>query len=244
MRVGTSGWSYPAWRGDFYPPGLVQRRELTYLAERMSAVEINGSFYALQKPASYRRWRDATPDDFLLAVKGSRFITHLKRLRDVAEPLARFFGSGIDELGPKLGPILWQLPATLTYDRALLGDFYATLPRVLGGRRLRHVLEFRDRSFCTDEALDQMREHGIGCVVSDSPGRWPRAEVVTSDVVHVRLHGHTELYASGYSPASLDQWAQRCRTWAQQADVHVYFDNDARGRAPHDAVALGARLRQ
>lgn len=237
IRVGTSGWSYASWRGDFYPKGLVQRRELAYLAERLSTVEVNGSFYSLQRPSTYRRWREETPDDFVLAVKGSRFITHLKRLRDVEDGLARFFGSGVLELGPKLGPVLWQLPASLPYDAALMGSFYRLLPR-----GVRHVVEFRHRSFCVDEAFAQMREHGIGCVVSDSPGRWPMAEVVTSDVVHVRLHGHTELYASGYAPRSLDRWASKCRRWSEQADVFVYFDNDARGRAPHDAVALRARL--
>ncbi|WP_408895972.1 DUF72 domain-containing protein [Nocardioides sp. R1-1] len=237
IRVGTSGWSYPSWRGDFYPKGLVQRRELAYLAEHLSSVEINGSFYSLQRPSSYRRWRDETPDDFVFAVKGGRFITHLKRLRDVEQGIQRFFDSGVYELGPKLGPVLWQLPASLPYDPGLMADFYALLPGAA-----RHVLEFRHRSFCADRAFEQMREHGIGCVVSDSPRRWPMAEVVTSDVVHVRLHGHTELYASGYSARSLDQWAEKCRRWAETADVYVYFDNDARGRAPHDAMGLSRRL--
>jgi uncharacterized protein YecE (DUF72 family) len=238
IRVGTSGWAYPSWRGDFFPRGLVQRKELSYLAERVSALEINGSFYALQRPSSYQRWRDATPDDFVFAVKGSRFITHLKRLRDVEQALARFFASGLEELGPKLGPVLWQLPATQVFDPALMADFYALLPRTLGGRPVRHALEFRNRSFCSDESFAQLREHDIACVISDSPGRWPMAEAVTSDLVYVRLHGHTELYASGYAPASLDRWAERCREWAHDADVHVYFDNDARGRAPWDAVRL------
>ncbi len=237
IRVGTSGWSYASWRGDFYPPGLVHRRELAHLAERLTTLEVNGSFYALQRPSTYRKWRDETPDDFVFAVKGGRFITHLKRLRDVEEGLARFFGSGVFELGSKLGPVLWQLPASLSYDASLMDAFYRLLP---GG--VRHVVEFRHRSFCTDEAFAQMRENDIGCVVSDSPGRWPMAEVMTGDVMYVRLHGHTELYASGYASRSLDRWAQKCRTWAEQADVFVYFDNDARGRAPHDAVALRKRL--
>jgi uncharacterized protein YecE (DUF72 family) len=237
IRVGTSGWSYASWRGDFYPRGLAQRLELPYLAERLTSVEVNGSFYALQRPSTYRRWRDLTPDDFVLAVKGSRFVTHLKRLRDVEQGLARFFGSGLEELGPKLGPVLWQLPASLPYDPALMDDFLSLLPA-----SARHVLEFRHRSFCVDEAFEQLRRHRVGCVVSDSPGRWPMAEVTTSDVVYVRLHGHTELYASGYAPRSLDRWADKCRQWAERADVYVYFDNDARGRAPHDAVALIERL--
>ncbi|HWJ81644.1 MAG TPA: DUF72 domain-containing protein [Nocardioides sp.] len=262
IRVGISGWSYPSWRGDFYPRGLAQRRELSYAAERMTSVEINGSFYSLQRPTSYAAWREAVPDDFVFAVKGGRFITHMKRLRGVEAPLANFFASGVLALGPKLGPVLWQLPASLEYDAALLEDFFAQLPRTTGAaaelaknhderlredrvhaevdadRPLRHALEFRHRSFCTDEAFAQMRAHDVACVVADSPRRWPEADVVTTDVVYARLHGHTELYASGYSRASLEGWAERCREWARDADVYVYFDNDARGRAPHDAVTL------
>lgn len=262
IRVGTSGWSYDGWRGDYYPEGLPRREELAHLSRRLTTVEVNGSFYALQRPSSYRAWRDATPDDFVLAVKGGRFITHVKRLRDVEAPLANFFASGVLALGPKLGPVLWQLPETLAHDAALMADFYAQLPRTtaaaadlasrhderLSGERVltsydvdrpvTHVVEFRNRSFCTDEALDQMREHAVGCVVADSDGRWPRAEAVTSDVVHVRLHGHTRLYASRYALRSLEKWAGKCRQWARQADVFVYFDNDAEGHAPHDAEAL------
>lgn len=266
IRVGTSGWSYDGWRGDFYPAGLPRAEELAHLSRRLTSVEVNGSFYALQRPSSYRAWRDATPEDFVLAVKGGRFITHVKRLRDVEAPLANFFASGVLALGHKLGPVLWQLPESLAYDAALMADFYALLPRTTAAaadlasrhderltgdrvltsydadRPIAHVLEFRNRSFCTGEALDQMRAHDIGCVVADSDGRWPRVEVVTSGVVHVRLHGHTKLYTSRYSPRSLEKWARRCREWAQQADVFVYFDNDADGHAPHDAEALLRRL--
>jgi uncharacterized protein YecE (DUF72 family) len=266
IRVGISGWAYAGWRGDFYPRGLRQREELAFAAERMGSIEINGSFYSLQRPSSYAAWRDAAPDDFVYAVKGGRFITHMKRLRDVEAPLANFFASGVLALGPKLGPVLWQLPERLEYDAALLAGFYDLLPRTtaeaaalaerhdgrLSGDRvlattdedrpLRHVLEFRHRSFCADEAIAQMREHDIGCVIADTAGRWPEADVVTNDVVYVRLHGHTELYASGYSARLLDQWADRCRQWARSAEVYVYFDNDAKGHAPHDALALQERL--
>lgn len=266
IRVGISGWSYASWRGDFYPKGLAQRQELAYAAERMSTVEINGSFYSLQRPSSYLSWREATPPGFVFAVKGGRFITHMKRLRDIEAPLANFFASGVLALGDKLGPILWQLPESVQYDADLLEGFYRLLPdtttaaarlgdrhderlsgdrvwtQVESERELRHVLEFRHRSFCTEEAFDQMRSHGIGCVIADTAGRWPQAEAVTSDVVYVRLHGHTELYRSGYPPGLLDRWAERCREWAQGADVFVYFDNDALGRAPYDAVALAGRL--
>ncbi|NPC98301.1 DUF72 domain-containing protein [Nocardioides sp. zg-DK7169] len=266
IRVGISGWTYAGWRGDFYPKGLPQRAELAHAASRLTSVEINGSFYSLQRPTSYAAWREQTPDGFEFAVKGGRFITHMKKLRDVEVPLANFFASGVLALGPKLGPVLWQLPATLPFDAERLEHFFGLLPRTTleaaelarhhdakvpedrsltvaeADRPIRHVLEFRSESFCTDEAFDLMRRHGIGCVVADTAGRFPRAEVVTSDVVYVRLHGDTELYTSGYSPEALERWATRCREWAQEQDVYVYFDNDAKGFAPHDAMALSALL--
>jgi len=269
IRIGISGWTYDSWRGDFYPRGLPRKQELTYAAERMGTVEINGSFYSLQRPTSYAAWRDQTPDDFCFAVKGGRYVTHMKRLRDVEAPLANFFGSGVLELGRKLGPVLWQLPERLEYDAELLTSFFDQLPRTvaeiaalarrhdsklpddravthtprgLGGQRVRHALEFRHPSYCTDEALALLREHDIACVVSDSAGRWPMAEAVTSDLAYVRLHGDQVLYTSGYSDAALDRWAQRCRDWAEHADVVVYFDNDAKGFAPHDAVRLIERV--
>jgi len=269
IRIGISGWTYDGWRGDFYPRGLPRRQELSYAAARMGSVEINGSFYSLQRPTSYAAWRDQTPDDFCFAVKGGRYVTHMKRLRDVEAPLANFFASGVLELGRKLGPILWQLPERLEYDADLLAGFFGQLPRTmaevaalarrhdgklaedravthtphgLGSQRVRHALEFRHASYCTDEAFALLREHDIACVISDSAGRWPMAEAVTSDLVYVRLHGDQELYTSGYSDAALDRWAERCLRWAKGADVVVYFDNDAKGFAPHDAVRLIERV--
>lgn len=262
IRVGISGWTYAGWRGDYYPPGLRQKDELAYAAGRLGSVEINGSFYSLQRPSSYARWAAETPDDFLFAVKGGRFVTHMKRLRDVETPLANFFASGVLALGEKLGPILWQLPERLEYDAALLADFFALLPRTTRevaalaqrhddkladdraltttdlDRTVRHALEFRSASYCTDETFALLREHDIATVVADTAGRFPMAEAVTSDLVYVRLHGDTELYASGYDDAALHRWADRCRTWAKGGDVVVYFDNDAQGFAPHDAERL------
>jgi uncharacterized protein YecE (DUF72 family) len=270
IRVGISGWTYRGWRGDFYPTGLVQRLELAYAAERLTSIEINGSFYSLQRPTSYAAWRDQTPDDFVFAVKGGRFITHMKKLRDVEVPLANFFASGVLALGPKLGPVLWQVPERLRFDAALVESFFRLLPRThgeaaalatrrdakiqddraldeplagLADRRIRHALEFRSQSFCTDEAFELMRRHDVACVVADTAGKWPMAEAVTSDLVYVRLHGDQELYVSGYSDAALDQWAERCLRWSEQADVVVYFDNDAKGFAPHDALRLLDRVR-
>lgn len=264
--MGISGWTYAGWRGDFYPRGLPHRRELAYAAERMSSIEINGSFYSLQRPTSYARWRDETPDDFELALKGGRYITHMLKLAGVESALANFFASGPLALGPKLGPVLWQLPETLHHDPGRMAGFFDLLPRTTYAaatlarahdeklsedrvltstevdRPIRHVLEFRSPTFCTPEAFAQLREHDIGCVVADTAGRFPHADEVTSDVVYVRLHGDTELYTSGYGAGSLDSWADKCGAWAEHADVYVYFDNDAKGFAPHDAMALRSRV--
>ena len=266
-RVGISGWTYAGWRGDFYPRGLPHRRELEYAASQLSSIEINGSFYSLQRPTSYQRWHDETPDDFLFAVKGGRFITHLKRLRDVEAPLANFFASGVLALGNKLGPVLWQLPEMLAFDATVLDEFLALLPRTtteaaeLGARhderladdrvdttvrvekRIRHAVEPRSKTFDDEEFYAVLQRHDVGCVLADTAGRWPVLDRRTSDLRYVRLHGDRELYTSGYTPAALDRWAERCRAWMDGGeDVVVYFDNDAKGFAPHDARALLERL--
>jgi uncharacterized protein YecE (DUF72 family) len=268
IRVGVSGWTYPRWRGDFYPKGLAHRLELAYAAARMSAVEVNGSFYSLQRPSSYRTWVEQTPDDFEIAVKGSRYITHMKQLRDIDVALANFFASGVLALGSKLGPVLWQLPPTLVFDAQRMVDFFDRLPRSTGDaaglarshddkvkegrilvdavdeRPIRHVVEARHPSFDTHEAAALLRGNDIGTVWADAAGKFPVIDADTSGVRYVRLHGHTELYASGYTPEELDEWAERCRSWlAVGRDVYVFFDNDARGHAPWDAVGLEERLR-
>ncbi|WP_460405803.1 DUF72 domain-containing protein [Actinophytocola sediminis] len=264
--IGTSGWVYPPWRGEFYPPGLAQRRELEHLSGRLNSVELNGSFYSLQRPASYQSWHAQTPDGFVFAVKGSRFITHLKRLRDTEVPLANFLASGVLALGDKLGPILWQLPPNLPYDPDAIADFCAALPRTtteaaelathhderVDGRALttapvhaplRHALEVRHPSFTDPTLPDLLRAHDVALVIADAAADWPALDHVTSDFVYARLHGSTELYTSGYPDQDLDDWATRIRTWtADGLDVHVYFDNDAKVRAPVDAAALTQRL--
>jgi uncharacterized protein YecE (DUF72 family) len=262
-RVGVSGWRYPRWRGDFYPTGLRQRDELRYVASQVSSVEINGSFYSLQRPSSYAAWREAVPDDFIFAVKGPRFITHLKRLRDVEVPLANFFASGPLALGPTLGPVLWQLPERVTFDAALLDGFLSLLPRdttaaaalaaghddkVPEGRALvsaevaqplRHALEPRHASFADDAARDLLRSHGVAMVQADSAGTWPAMPDATADFHYVRLHGEQRLYGGGYRPATLEHWAALVDAWVEAGqDVFVYFDNDADGRAPYDALSL------
>ncbi|WP_068160978.1 DUF72 domain-containing protein [Rhodococcus phenolicus] len=266
-RVGISGWRYPGWRGDFYPAGLPQRRELEYAAERMGTIEINGTFYSLQRKSSFEAWRDSTPDDFVFAVKGGRFVTHLKRLLDVDEALANFFASGVPVLGPKLGPLLWQLPPTMAFEPERIAGFCVQLPRTTGeaaalasrrtdkvpddrawtepdaDRPIRHAMEVRHPTFATGEAAALLREHDVALVVADTAGRYPFLTDVTSDFVYVRMHGDAELYVSGYTDAALDRWAERIGAWLGDGlDVYVYFDNDAKGFAPHDALELQRRL--
>ncbi|WP_028049103.1 DUF72 domain-containing protein [Cellulomonas sp. URHD0024] len=237
IRTGISGWRYAPWRGVFYPAGLPQRSELEYAASRLTSIEINGSFYALQKPENFQAWSAQTPDDFLFSIKAPRFITHMKKLADVRTPVANFLASGVLALGPKLGPMLWQLPPNLGYDADRLTSFFDLLPRStaaaaamatehderLDGRAwtttdadrpLRHVLEVRHATFETPSFVELMREHDVGIVVADAGGRWPVIEDVTSNLVYLRLHGDKELYASGYDDASLDRWAARVRVWA------------------------------
>jgi uncharacterized protein YecE (DUF72 family) len=266
-RVGISGWNYAGWRGDFYPKGLAQRKELAYAAERLGSIEINGSFYSLQRPTSYASWRDQTPEDFVFAVKGGRYITHMKKLAGVETPLANFFASGVLALGTKTGPFLWQLPPSLGYDPDRLEAFFDLLPRTTSAAAalaaghdeklaedraltttevdlpLRHAMEVRHDTFKDPSAVELFRAHDIAFVVADTAGRWPVVEEPTSDHMYVRLHGDVELYTSGYTAVALDRWAARCRDWSSAGlDVYVYFDNDAKGYAPHDAMALIARL--
>jgi uncharacterized protein YecE (DUF72 family) len=285
-RIGISGWRYAGWRGKFYPEGLAQKRELAYAASRFDTIEINGSFYSLQRPESYSRWHDEVPDDFVFAVKGSRYITHMRRLAGVETALANFFASGVLALESKLGPLLWQLPPTMKFDRERLAAFFDLLPRdtaaasrlaskhdarVAGRthlaagakRKLRHAVEVRHESFACPELIDLLRSRRIALVVADTAGRWPLMEDVTADFVYVRLHGDKELYASGYSPRALGQWAERIRAWLDggevahartvsprpprrrtHRDVYVYFDNDAKVHAPFDALRLAGRLGQ
>ncbi|WP_115006088.1 DUF72 domain-containing protein [Xanthomonas campestris] len=252
IRIGISGWRYARWRGTFYPTGLAQRRELAYAGRCFPSVEINGSFYSLQRPESYQSWHDETPDDFVFAVKGPRFVTHMKRLRDCEQALANFFASGVLRLGPKLGPFLWQLPPSLRFDEAVLDAFLSSLPRdteaalalarkrdttLMHGRTalsvdrkrpLRHALEMRHPSFCEPSCMKLLRKHKVGVVVADTAGKFPYLEDVTADFVYLRLHGDAQLYASGYSDHALDRWGERIAAWAA-------------GGEPTDAQRVGPR---
>lgn len=233
----------------------------------MNSIEINGSFYALQRPETWLRWYEETPEDFVFAVKGGRYITHMRKLDQVEGPLANFFSSGVLRLQEKLGPILWQLPPLLRYDPEKLERFLKLLPKTTEeaaalashhddwmedrsyyqidqSRKLRHALEVRNYSFDTPDFIRLLRKYKVALVVADTAGKWPKFENVTSDFVYVRLHGGQELYVSGYGPKALDYWAARIRLWnqARKRDVFVYFDNDVKVRAPFDAMSLLSRV--
>jgi|SRR6476646_3947314 len=278
IRIGISGWRYAGWRGVFYPEGLRQKDELAFVAQSFRTVEINGTFYSLQRPEYFTAWRDATPNGFLFAVKGPRFITHVLRLTRAETPLANFFGNGVLALGTKLGPVLWQFSPNFRFNPEKLAAFFAWLPRdteaaaKLGRkhdhrikgpawlrtdakRPLRYAMEICHESFRCREFIELLRLHDVALVVADTV-EWPLLFDVTADFVYCRLHGSQELYTSGYRSGTLDAWAKRVVTWSQGGelrdgdcahpqkarkaarDVFVYFDNDAKVRAPLDARAL------
>ena len=267
--VGISGYDYPGWRGSFYAADLPRRRWLEYASRELNSIELNGTFYSLKSPANFEAWREQVPKrGFLFAIKGSRFITHMLKLRRCETPLANFYASGVLALGRLTGPFLWQLPASYAYEEARLEEFLAQLPRnTAEAERLaqghdarlrrgalvearerksyRHAFEVRHPSYFQDAFYDQLRRHRCALVLADTAGKFPYAEVLTADFVYVRLHGSRELYASGYDDDELDEWATRLRRWTKgppKRDAYVYFDNDAKKFAPHDARRLAERL--
>lgn len=279
IRIGISGWRYAGWRGKFYPPDLVQRRELEYASARLNSIELNGTFYSFQRPSSFERWYQETPSDFVFSVKGSRFLTHMRRLLQPEIPLANFFAQGLLALRDKLGPILWQLPPNFKCDLPRLDAFFSLLPRthkqaaelarrhdarvegkcwfdVKKDRPLRHAIEIRNDTFVSEKYMALLRKHRVASVVADTV-EWPLLMDLTTDFVYCRLHGSEQLYASGYEPDAIDTWAKRVVRWSRggevtdgrrassrnarpvkRRDVYVYFDNDAKVRAPFDAMAL------
>jgi uncharacterized protein YecE (DUF72 family) len=237
VRTGISGWTYAPWRGTFYPAKLAHHRELAYAASLLSSIEINGTFYSLQRPESYAKWGAETPDNFIFSVKGPRFITHIRRLKDARVPLANFLASGLLRLGAKLGPILWQLPPNFKFDSERIEAFFKLLPcdtdsaaamsrrhdkRVSGRawmktdaqRPVRHAMEVRHVSFAVPEFIQLLRAYNVALVCADTV-EWPRLMDVTSDFIYCRLHGSEVLYASGYDDKSLDIWAARVVAWAR-----------------------------
>jgi uncharacterized protein YecE (DUF72 family) len=236
LRIGISGWTYQPWRGVFYPPKHPQKRELEYASRSLNTIEINGTFYSLQLPSSFQKWYSETPDDFVFSVKGARFITHMKKLRDARVPLANFFASGVLCLREKLGPILWQFPPNFGWNETRFREFFDILPRTTveaaelaklhderlrgrawtqtdASRPLRYAVEIRHPSFLVPEFFDFLREHQAAFVFADTAGKWPYAEELTADFVYCRLHGDTQLYVSGYSDGALQWWAERIRLW-------------------------------
>jgi uncharacterized protein YecE (DUF72 family) len=265
--VGISGYDYKGWRGRFYPRELPARRWLEYASRQFNSIELNGTFYSLKSPAVFERWAAEVPDaDFLLAVKGGRFITHNLKLRNVEASLGNFFASGVLLLAEKTGPFLWQLPGTYRFEADRLDGFMRQLPRdsregeavaTQHDHRLRrgawvdrvadveyrHAFEVRHRTYFCAEFFDLLRAHDCAFVVADTAGKFPYAEEVTADFVYVRLHGSQELYASGYTDAELDEWAGKIDKWRRAGrDVYVYFDNDAKVHAPFDAMRLFERV--
>jgi uncharacterized protein YecE (DUF72 family) len=265
VRIGISGWTYTPWRGVFYPPGLPQKRELEFASRQLNSIEINGSFYSLQTPASYKNWFDQTPKGFAFAVKGGQFITHMRRLRDVRIPLANFFASGVLRLNEKLGPILWQLPPNFKFEADRVEPFFKLLPsttklaltlarehqikikekvwlKIDADRPLRNAIEVRNETFQTKQFVSLATQNNIAIVIADSANDWPVFDQPTPDFFYARLHGHEETYRSGYDSAALDQWAKRIKQWRKRRDVYVYFDNDQKVHSPRDAIALSQRL--
>lgn len=256
-RVGISGWKYPSWRGRFYPKGLAQTRELEYASRHFRSIEVNGSFYSLLTQESYRRWYGETPEDFVFAVKGNQYVTHVLRLQDPVPPLSVFFSSGVLALKEKLGPVLWQFPPSLRYDRECVENFLIALPRTFEAAaklarkrgvvamrgRIRHAIEVRHPSFENPEFFELLRQYDIALVIADTAGKWPYLSEITSDFLYVRLHGDRKLYSGGYSPSAIAMWERRIRKWSREVDrAFIYFDNTVEMHAPDDAKALANRL--
>lgn len=232
--IGTSGWNYDSWRNSFYE-GRPRSQWLAYCAERFTAIEVNATFYRLQSRATFRRWRDETPEHFRFAIKANRYLTHNKKLADPL-PAIRIERERASGLGEKLAAVVWQLPEHFHKHRERLEGFARALGRAW--RSVRHAVEFRHRSWFDEEVAEVLTRYRLANCLSDAAD-WPLWEAVTTDLVYVRLHGHEQTYVSGYSEQALRTWARKIRRWlAEGRAVHVYFDNDALGYAPFDALRL------
>ena len=235
IYVGVGGWNFAPWRGSFYPKGLTQARELHYASRQLTSIEINSTFYGLQKPATFQKWHDETPDGFVFSVKAPRFVTHRKRLADAS--VQRFIASGILRLGAKLGPINWQLPPVMQFDAEDLATFLALLPRKVEGRMLRHALEARHPSFDCEEFISLAREHDVA-IVEAGDSEYPRIQARTAPFSYLRLMGTKASAEKGYAPAALARWREHAQTLALDGDVFLYFISGAKVRNPHAALAL------
>ncbi len=260
IRVGIGGWSYAPWRGVFYPKGLKQADELAYAAQHLTTIEINATHYRLQSAKSFRAWEAAAPQGFVFSVKGPRLVTQQKALAETGNFIKRFFASGLAELGPKLGPVLWQFAPFKRFDRDDFAAFLAHLPRELDGLKLNHVIEARHASFRTPDFIELLRDNNAGAVYTDAEA-WPSIGDITGDIIYARLQRGDDTLAAAYKPADLDAWAGRAKIWAtgkapddlptvddrrkpdiKPRDVFVYFIHEGKLRAPAAAIALIERL--
>lgn len=243
IHIGIGGWTYAPWRGLFYPPGLPHTRELAYLGEHLDATEINATFYRRQTPASFARWRDAVPEDFVFALKGSRYCTNRKDLRQAGEGIGNFLAQGLVELGPKLGPINWQLAATKRFDADEIAGFLALLPPRHEGVALRHAIEPRHESFADPAFFALCRAAGVAVVLADSPKYAVLDGTQQAPFAYLRLQSARPALKRGYAPAELASWADRIGQWAAQGqEVFAFVINGAKERAPAAAMALTARI--
>jgi uncharacterized protein YecE (DUF72 family) len=259
IYCGIGGWTYEPWRGVFYPKGLPQARELSYAAERLTSIEVNGTFYRTQTPATFRKWASEVPDGFVFALKGPRYAVNRRVLAEAGDSIKRFLDSGPLELGDRLGPLLWQFTPTKKFDAADFGGFLELLPKTFGGRRLRHVVEVRHDSFKTPAFTALLRQFDMPVVFAEH-ATYPAIADVTGDFVYARLQKGDEKLKAGYPPKALDAWAKRAQAWAQGGepadlprvdkarakkqprDVFLYFIHEAKVRAPAAAMALIERI--
>jgi uncharacterized protein YecE (DUF72 family) len=259
IRSGIGGWTFEPWRGTFFPPGTPQAKELDYASRQFPAIEVNGTYYSAQKPATFAKWAAATPDDFIFTLKASRFCTNRKVLADAGESIGKFLNQGISELGPKLGPILWQFMPTKKFDPDDFEGFLKLLPDELGALPLRHAVEVRNETFCTPEFINLLRKHNVAVVFADHD-KYPAISDVTADFVYARLQTAKEAHENGYTDAELDRWARIAKSWAeghqpheldlisseqpphQPRDVYVFMISGDKVRNPAAAKAFLARL--
>lgn len=261
VRVGIGGWIYAPWRGVFYPKDLPQSQELSFAGTKLTSIEINATFYRLQTPATFRKWAAAVPDGFVFSLKGPRLITNRGMLAESRDFMQRYFASGVSELGPRLGPLLWQFAPSKTFDEADFGKFLELLPAQLDGRKLNHVVEVRHASFRNPRFIQLLREFGVTVAFTDA-ATWPSIADMTGDVVYARLQRGDDALEMAYPPAEIDAWATRTQGWAQgrapddlplpapaqspdvkPRDVFVYFIHEGKLRAPAAAMALIERLK-
>jgi uncharacterized protein YecE (DUF72 family) len=262
IRVGVGGWTFEPWRGAFYPDGLAQKRELEYASQKLTSIEINGTYYGSQKPESFARWREETPEDFVFAVKGPRFATNRRVLAEAGQSIERFFGSGVLELKEKLGPINWQFLPTKPFDAADFEEFLKLLPATVQGRPIRHVVEVRHESFRVPDFVAMLRRHQVAVVLTDKE-TFPQIPDVTAPFVYARLQRASETIKNGYAPKDLDLWAKRATEWSagrspadldlvgsaekkgpKTRDVFIYMINGYKPKAPAAAMALIERVRK